>query len=762
MKTMMRKKMWQTMGLIAALLIVAVHPAAAATDPFPVFDCIEGNVAFWTQVYSQYTTAQGIVHDSDRLDIIYDIIDLLPYDAPQAHQINGKRMKKAVEKYERILNRLAHAPEAEDAESRRVAALFGPAPDDRVFRKAARQVRCQTGQKDRFAAGLVRSGAYLDEIRAIFRSYDLPPDLAYLPHVESSFNPNAYSKFGAAGVWQFTRSTGQRFMRVGYALDERRDPFRASHAAAQLLKENYEKLGSWPLALTAYNHGAAGMERARSLHGEYPEIFKSYHSRTFKFASRNFYSEFLAARRVAGNYQAYFGALKMEQPLPARTIVLDGYVALGDLCNYFQLSPEVVRQMNPALRAPVVNGQKHIPKGYALRLPKASGGAENLMLAGMPASIYKDSQKPSRFYTVRRGDTAARIARMHGVALSDLKLANNLNARAIIHPRQTLRIPLPGELLALNEQPQEAKTTEVLLASNASPQGDAQAAGAAEKSRPPAESVEPAPLIVPAETSVPAPSAEPLALLPPASPGPALSPPEPALTPQPETPSFPAPLLASILGAPAAVPPPEMADASDPAAGETPNAEIVVADVGFERILKIGRQPVGILRVEVEETLGHYAEWAGVRTRQIRHLNGLPFVATLRLHQQIKIPLNRVTAQAFEESRYEYHKRLQEDFFAVYQLGQPQPYRVQRGDSCWTLSRDKFEVPLWLLRNANPQVDFADLRPNQQIMIPTIAKVSADEPAAEEAAGETDDSEAPPSEENGASLPAGNGPPQAD
>ncbi len=104
--------------------------------------------------------------------------------------------------------------------------------------------------------------------------------------------PSAYSKFGAAGIWQFTRSTGRRYMEVGYVLDERRDPIRATHAAAQLLKENYEKLGSWPLAITAYNHGAAGMARARQKHGDYPAIFKSYRSRTFKFASRNFYSEF--------------------------------------------------------------------------------------------------------------------------------------------------------------------------------------------------------------------------------------------------------------------------------------------------------------------------------------------------------------------------------------------------------------------------------------------------------------------------------------
>ena len=167
-------------------------------------------------------------------------------------------------------------------------------------------MRCQVGQQDRFQAGLIRSGAYMDRMRAIFSAHGLPADLAFLPHVESSFNTNAYSKFGAAGMWQFTRSTGKRFMTVDYVLDERRDPIAAAHAAARLLKENHERLGSWPLAITAYNHGAAGMQRAKAAHGDYPGIFTSYKGRTFKFASRNFYSEFLAARRVASDYRRYF------------------------------------------------------------------------------------------------------------------------------------------------------------------------------------------------------------------------------------------------------------------------------------------------------------------------------------------------------------------------------------------------------------------------------------------------------------------------
>ena len=156
--------------------------------------------------------------------------------------------------------------------------------------------------------------------------------------------------------------------------DERRDPLAAAQAAAQLLKENYERLGSWPLAITAYNHGAAGMQRAKAAHGDYPEIFRSYNGRTFKFASRNFYSEFLAARRVASDYRRYFGDLDLAAPRPLRSVSLDGYAALTDLCRHFKVSPQVVREMNPALRPPVFNGQKYVPEGYTLNLPDPAWG----------------------------------------------------------------------------------------------------------------------------------------------------------------------------------------------------------------------------------------------------------------------------------------------------------------------------------------------------------------------------------------------------
>ena len=159
-----------------------------------------------------------------------------------------------------------------------------------------------------------------------------------------------------------------------------------------------------------------------------------------------------------------------------------------------------------------------------------------------------------------------------------------------------------------------------------------------------------------------------------------------------------------------------------------PNPEIVSIDVRFDRVTMIDKRPVGTVQVEVEETLGHYAEWAGIRAQQIRRLNGLRFGRTLHLHQQIKIPLDKTTAAAFEEQRYEYHKRLQEDFFAVYRVSELEPYRVQPGDNVWMLCREKFDVPMWLLKHYNMEVDLAALRIQQKLMIPVIDQTTADDP----------------------------------
>jgi membrane-bound lytic murein transglycosylase D len=363
--------------------LLAGNPCAAS-DPFPTFPCLEPNVRFWTDTYSKYPTTKGIIHDAMDLNIVYGVIDLLPQDKLGAQQVNQERIHAAKEQYRRILEDLANTIDSEDGEKKRIAEMFGPMAGPDAYREAINNIRCQLGQMDRFEKGLIRSGAYLQRIKTIFRSHGLPEDLCYLPHVESSFDVTAYSKAGAAGMWQFTRATGKKLLTVNRFVDERRDPIRASEAAAKLLKHNYERLGNWPMAVTAYNHGVAGMLRAKEEMGTYEAVFESYKGRLFKFASRNFYSEFLAARHVAKNHAEYFSDVRVTRSLEAREVVTKGQTSVAELSRHYDVDLETLRLLNPALGKPVFKGQRQVPKGYMLRLPADSAKPIKISSASLP------------------------------------------------------------------------------------------------------------------------------------------------------------------------------------------------------------------------------------------------------------------------------------------------------------------------------------------------------------------------------------------
>ena len=614
------------------------------TTLFPVYPSIEPNVKFWTKVYSEYSTAQGVLHDSQNLNIIYEVVEL----KIGAKTINEKRIQKARGKYKTILKKLAQNPFVSDAEAKRVASLFGKNANRATFQKAIYRIRCQIGQKDSFRYGIIRSGAFMDQIEDIFLSYGLPIDLIYLPHVESSFNLKAYSKSGAAGIWQFVREAGKRFMTVDYAIDERWDPIRSSEAAAQLLKHSYEKFGNWPLAITAYNHGISGMLSATWTKGGYEEIFNHYKSKVFGFASRNYYSEFLAAREVAANYEKYFGKITRDTPVETREIVLAGYSSIKDLGEYFGVDMATIRKHNPSLRIPVFRGQKYVPKGYSLRLP--SDAVQNRMGASteLPWNMYKHHQKSSRIYRVKTGDNITNIAKMHGIKVSDLILANKINSKGVIYVNQHLRLPLSGEVADMSETPH--------LSFAELRQQRTQAPGM---------------------TSLRTSSAY---------------------------------------------------EATTPASEFVINPAFVGGNLEVEREMIQKGKPVGIIQVEMGETLGHFAEWLEIPTKNIRRLNRFPYSKTLPLHMNVKIPLDKISKEQFEETRFEYHKKIQEDFFSFYEIESQQLYQLKKGDNVWTICNDIFEMPVWLLKLYNPKVDFNDLRWSQKLVIPVIKDRTQDSP----------------------------------
>ncbi|MEE8583463.1 MAG: LysM peptidoglycan-binding domain-containing protein [Acidobacteriota bacterium] len=301
--------------------------------------------------------------------------------------------------------------------------------------------------REKFLQGLIRSGRYLDRIEQVFRSYDLPVELALMPHVESSFDYSAYSKVGAAGIWQFMRSTGRRFLTVNRTIDERRDPLMATDAAARYLKQLHLEFGSWPLAVTAYNHGENGMARAKKRYGtDFRTIVDNYQSRLFGFASKNFYPELLAAVEVARNYKAYFGDIEIDQPEQFDTVALKHSYHVSVIEKAAGLDRGVLKSYNPHLTRYVWERTRQVPAGFQLRLPPGSGKGVEQALAR-----YKPSRSPltvaadgSMLYSVRPGNTLGQIASNFGTSIGTLQRLNDIK-----NPH-SIRV---GELLVVSRAP---------------------------------------------------------------------------------------------------------------------------------------------------------------------------------------------------------------------------------------------------------------------------------------------------------------------
>jgi membrane-bound lytic murein transglycosylase D len=341
--------------------------------PFPVPPELESNVAFWVDVFTKYSKDQAVIHDADNPTRIYAVVDLKDFG-----KLSDTKCDKLVEDQKKgiaaILRKLGEksweASELSEGELK-IFMLFGDHPKPEAFQDAAERIRAQSGLKESFQDGLVRSGRYIDAIRKIFEDNGLPEELVYLPHVESSYNWRAVSRAGAVGIWQFTESTGKLFLRVNDALDERKDPFLSAAAAAKLLKHNYEVTGKWPLAVTAYNHGLLSIRRAmKDLDtDDLMRIIQYYEHKPFGFASKNFYAEFLAAVRVARNPSPYFGNLTPDRPLQFKSEELPLSLGIAAVERAFRVKSDTLASLNPAFKQPILKGKKEIPRGYSLRLP---------------------------------------------------------------------------------------------------------------------------------------------------------------------------------------------------------------------------------------------------------------------------------------------------------------------------------------------------------------------------------------------------------
>jgi membrane-bound lytic murein transglycosylase D len=747
------------MGFFASLLLGAALPALAADNPVPRPPGLERDVQFWVRVYTEVNTNSGFIHDDRNLGVVYETLKFSASTGPRERQ---KLVDEARDRYTAALRRIASASGGSlSAEDQRIRDMWGAEGTPGRLLDATNSIRFQLGQADRFLEGLVRAGAWESHIAEVFANQGLPAELAVLPHVESSFNPAAYSKVGAAGLWQFMRSTGRRYMRIDNSVDDRMDPFRSTEAAAQLLAYNYRLLGTWPLALTAYNHGAAGMRRARDAMGtdDIERIVRTYKSPSFGFASRNFYVSFLAALEIDSNPDKYFGGFKPLPEIKFREVPVPSYVPMNALLRALKVEMNDLRTLNPALRPLVWSGQRHVPKGYRLRLPfeGESWTAELLAQRLAPSEQYAN-QPQERRHRIRSGESLASIAARYGTTVSTLAELNGMRSNAKLRAGRSLLVP-PGQAITVaaaaaqppkvEPAPAEAGTANVYVVRRGdSIEEIAKRTGLSQvdllklnQLKNPNYIYEGQKLQLAAVT--PAPASAPVATAPAARPTPPATPPTPRVV----TPTKPI-VVASATTPAGGVPEDEaeresaedaeaVANVGKPAARAEPvsaaQAEALGPALGPAIETPQSADPIDYsigkddtIVVVAEETLGHYADWLGITAQQLRKVNNMKFGRPVLIGRKLKLDFSKVKPEVFERTRREYHRTLQAGYFAAHRILGTEVYIVRRGDSLWTVTQRYARLPMWLLQQYNPDVDFSEMRAGTEITVPKVEEVGSE------------------------------------
>ncbi|WP_461450054.1 lytic transglycosylase domain-containing protein [Mucilaginibacter sp.] len=286
---------------------------------------------------------------------------------------------------------------------------------------------------------------YFPIYEKIFRDAGIPAEIEYLSIVESKLDPNAISRVGATGPWQFMGTTAKLYgLNMDGYIDERRDPVRASYAAAAYLKDAYEEFGDWLLAIASYNCGKSNVENALAKAGGATDFWSI--RQYLPAETRNYVPAYIAVAYVMNYYKKHNIT---EQPcsfaLNIDTVVVDRQISLNTVSNILGVDAKLLSLLNPAYRMQVINASAHSPR--RLIIPQVertkysalydalnnTTGSTSYAAAASPKiyvplhSTYSAADDKPAYHKVKRGETLADIADRYGVEVSDLKTWNHLH-----------------------------------------------------------------------------------------------------------------------------------------------------------------------------------------------------------------------------------------------------------------------------------------------------------------------------------------------
>jgi len=306
--------------------------------------------------------------------------------------------------------------------------------------------------RDRFSAWLKRSEHYLPHVRDVFLSHGLPHDLIYLPFIESGYNPMAYSRAGAGGMWQFMPGTGRLYgLTFDWWIDQRRDPCLSTQAAAAHLTKLYEMFNDWNLALAAYNAGEGRISRAMQRSGKDNYFALASVNRLLARETRHYVPKFMAVLKIIQNLEELgFEPINWDNGPQVATLEVKGGTDLMALAQYCNLSWEDFRQLNPSFRRQVSPPDKVL----TVYVPEQQQDRAVAFLSTPSSRPYQGFDR----YQVRSGDSWWRLANRFNVPVDVLKRINN-RSNNLLSIGESLMVPRSASAAVAAASPAESSVS---------------------------------------------------------------------------------------------------------------------------------------------------------------------------------------------------------------------------------------------------------------------------------------------------------------
>ena len=327
---------------------------------------------------------------------------------------------------------------------------------------------------------------YYPWMKAIFDKYDLPEELVYITIIESALNPTAVSPAGATGIWQFMYGTGKLYgLEVTSYIDDRRDPYKATDAAARHFRDLYNIFGDWGLAISAYNCGAGNVRKAIQRSGGKTDFWGVYPY--LPRETQNYFPAFIGAMYMM-TYHNLYGIQPAQISIPSDvdTIMINKETHFQQIANVLGVSYDEIKSLNPQYK-------KDIIPAFTQSMPVRLRSSDLLRYIAMADSVPKYNydtyfnptknlneiaaangtvtddgmmivqQTPNKYHTVRKGETLGKIASKYHVSVNSLKAMNHLRStnlrvgqRLIVKKGTTVKVPNP------NAKPAAQDTTKAI------------------------------------------------------------------------------------------------------------------------------------------------------------------------------------------------------------------------------------------------------------------------------------------------------------